>query len=163
MPDSAEHIARLPEHINAEAGTTPQQKARIDALLEQARRDFEPVHAQMKEDHELAIALLTEDRVDRAELETLRQNHLRMADQASMRATRLVADIADVLTPAQRKALAAKSATAPCRPRGMHHMGTHHGGWPSQPDARVPAWLNACCWWKARRWRPRAWWTMSPC
>jgi periplasmic protein CpxP/Spy len=122
MPHSAEHIAKLSEHINAEAGTTPQQKAKIDALLEQAGREFEPAHAQLQENHELVISILSQDRIDRAELENVRQDSVRLADQASLRMTQLVADIADVLTPAQRKALAARA-----RQHHTGHMGRHGG------------------------------------
>jgi len=39
-------------------------------------------------------------------LEAARAQHLQLADQASKRFTQLIADVGDVLTPAQRKALA---------------------------------------------------------
>jgi periplasmic protein CpxP/Spy len=122
MPHSAEHIAKLSDHINAEANTTPQQKAKIDVLLERAAREFGPAHAQMQENHKLVISILSQDRIDRAELEDVRQDSIRLADQASLRMTQLVADIADVLTPAQRKALAAR-----IHQHHTGHMGRHGG------------------------------------
>jgi protein CpxP len=122
MSHSAEHVARLSEHINTAAGTTPQQKARIDALFAQAHRDFTPTHARMQDNHALALSLLTQERVDRAALETVRQDSMRTVDEASLRMTKLFGDVAEVLTPAQRKALAALAE--------RHHSGHagKHGG-----------------------------------
>jgi protein CpxP len=40
-------------------------------------------------------------------LETARQAHLQLADQASKRVVQMIGDVGDVLTPTQRKALAA--------------------------------------------------------
>src|SRR6266478_5825887 len=49
--------------------------------------------------------LLSHDPVDRAALEALRADQLKLAEQASRRFTQALADVADVLTPEQRKAL----------------------------------------------------------
>jgi len=76
----------------------------------------------MQENHKLVISILSQDRIDRAELEDVRQDSIRLADQASLRMTQLVADIADVLTPAQRKALAAR-----IHQHHTGHMGRHGG------------------------------------
>ena len=53
-----------------------------------------------------AVELLSHDTVDRAALEALRADQLKLAEQASRRFTQALADVADVLTPEQRKALA---------------------------------------------------------
>jgi len=50
--------------------------------------------------------VLSQDHVDRAALETLRAEQLQLAEQASRRLTQALADVADVLTVAQRKQLA---------------------------------------------------------
>jgi protein CpxP len=107
MPGGGQHLARLAEHIEAEAGTTPEQKAQIDALVAQASTDFKALHAQLGQDHGAALAVLTQDRIDRTALESVRLSHMRLADQASVRITQLLGDIAEVLTPEQRKTLAA--------------------------------------------------------
>lgn len=66
----------------------------------------ENLHAARRE----ALELLAQERVDPAALEALRAKHLQLADQASRRLTRAIAEAADVLTPAQRKELAAHFA-----------------------------------------------------
>ena len=62
--------------------------------------------AKMHDARRQAVELLSRESVDRAALETLRADQLRLADQASMRFTQALADVADVLTPEQRKQLA---------------------------------------------------------
>jgi len=123
--DLAEHIPKLLEHIYVEVDATPEQKAKLDPILRQAVTDFAAMHTQAHGAHAQALALLTADTIDRTALETLRASHLQAADQASKRFVQLIADVADVLTPAQRKALAERIA--------QHHaqMGAqtswHHG------------------------------------
>lgn len=110
MGHSARHMAQLAEHIKAEAATTPQQGAQIDALIAQAGGDLQGLHAELQQDHRRALAALTQASVDRAELENARQSHLRAADQGSRRITQLLADVAEVLTPEQRQRVAAHVA-----------------------------------------------------
>jgi Spy/CpxP family protein refolding chaperone len=66
----------------------------------------ENLHAARRE----AIELLSQDKVDPAALEALRAKQIGLADEASRRLTRAIAEAADVLTPAQRKELAAHFA-----------------------------------------------------
>jgi protein CpxP len=66
------------------------------------------MHAQLQAARTQAIAALTQDTVDRPALEAARVAHLQLADQASKRLTQLLADVDEVLTPAQRTALAAR-------------------------------------------------------
>jgi len=113
MSHDGSHLARMAAHIEVAANATPEQKAQIDALVAQATGDLQALHAQGVQLHEQLHAVLTQDRVDRAALESLRFAHIRAADQASQRLTQLVADVADVLTPEQRRATIAKM-------QGMH-------------------------------------------
>ncbi len=122
--DLADHIPKLLEHIYIEVDATPEQKAKLDPILRQAVTDFAAMHTQAQGAHQQALALLTADKIDRAALETLRASHLAAADQASKRFVQLIADVGDVLTPTQRKALADRIA--------QHHaqgaqMSWHHG------------------------------------
>ena len=103
------HLAQVAAHINAAANTTPDQKARIDALVSQASSDWQAVHAQAALGHEQLHALLAQDRVDRAALENLRLTEMRLADQGSLRLTQLIGDVADVLTPEQRRTVVAQA------------------------------------------------------
>ena len=110
MGHSARHMAQIAEHIKAEAATTPQQGAQIDALVAQADADLQGLHAELRQDHQRALAALTQANVDRAQLEDARQGHLRAAEQGSRRITQLLADVAEVLTPEQRQRMAAHVA-----------------------------------------------------
>ena len=108
MRHDASHFLQMAAHIKAAANATPEQGARIDALVTQATTDLQALHAQGGQMHEQLHAVLTQDRVDRGALESLRQAHMRIADQGSQRLVQLMADVADVLTPEQRRTVIAK-------------------------------------------------------
>lgn len=83
-----------------------EQRQQIDAILDQSfeealvlRGDHEAMHGEL-------AAVLTADTVDRVALEALRADKIARADQMSRILTRTIADVADVLTPQQRRELA---------------------------------------------------------
>jgi Spy/CpxP family protein refolding chaperone len=100
------HVDHMLKHFYVEIDATDAQKARIAPLVKQAANDLMPLHSQLHAAHTQAIQALTQTTVDRASLEAARVEHLQLADQASKRITQLMADVGDVLTPPQRKALA---------------------------------------------------------
>ena len=53
-----------------------------------------------------AVALLSQASVDRAALENLRDEKIKLVEQGSRRLTQALADVADVLTPEQKRQLA---------------------------------------------------------
>jgi protein CpxP len=108
--DMTDHVEQMLQHVYAEIDVSDAQKAQIDPLVQQATADLAPLHAQMRDAHADLWAVLGADTVDRAAIETMRVEHIRAMDQASQRIAQLVEDIAEVLTPAQRKTLAAKIA-----------------------------------------------------
>ena len=108
--DFSEHVDKFLQHVYIEIDATDAQKAQLDPLVKQAVTDLMPLHSQVHDFHAQALALLSQDRVDRAAIETLRAEHIQAADQASRRIAQLLGDVAEVLTPAQRKALAAHVA-----------------------------------------------------
>ena len=108
--DFAAHVDKFLQHAYIEIDATPAQQAQLDPIVKQALADLMPLHRQMHDFHERALAALTADTVDRAALEALRAEHVQAAEGASRRVTQLIGDVADVLTPAQRKTLAARIA-----------------------------------------------------
>jgi protein CpxP len=106
--DVSAHVDHLLKHIYVEIDATDAQKAQISPLVQQAVNDLLPMHAQLQAAHAQAIQALTQSSVDRTALEAARVAHLQLADQASKRLTQLLADVDEVLTPAQRTALAAR-------------------------------------------------------
>ena len=95
------------KHLYVEIDATDAQKAQITPLVKQAVNDLLPLHTQLQAAHTQAIQGLTASPVDRTALEASRVAHLQLADQASKRLVQLMADVSDVLTPAQRSAFAA--------------------------------------------------------
>ena len=71
-----------------------------------AAQDLLPLRAKMHDARRQAVALLSQQHVDRAALEALRADQLKLAENASQRLTQALADVADVLTPEQRQQLA---------------------------------------------------------
>jgi periplasmic protein CpxP/Spy len=105
--DVSAHVDHVLKHLYVEIDATDAQKAQITPLVQQAVNDLLPMHAQLQAAHAQAVQALTGNTVDRTALEAARVAHLQLADQASKRLTQLLADVDDVLTPAQRTALAA--------------------------------------------------------
>ena len=104
--DASAHVDHLLKHLFVEVDATEAQQAQITPLVKQAMADLMPLHAQAQAAHTQAIQALTKDTVDRTALEAARVAHLQLADQASKRLVQLIADVDEVLTPAQRSALA---------------------------------------------------------
>jgi Spy/CpxP family protein refolding chaperone len=105
--DASAHVDHMLKHLFVEVDATDAQQAQITPLVKQAMADLLPLHAQAQAAHTQAIQALTQDTVDRTALEAARLAHLQLADQASKRLVQLIADVDEVLTPAQRSALAA--------------------------------------------------------
>jgi protein CpxP len=105
--DVSAHVDHVLKHVYVEIDATDAQQAQITPLVHQAVNDLLPMHTQLQAAHAQAIQALTQDTVDRSALEAARVAHLQLADQASKRLTQLLADVDEVLTPAQRSALAA--------------------------------------------------------
>jgi Spy/CpxP family protein refolding chaperone len=101
------HVDHMLKHFYVEVDATGAQQAQIGPLVKQAVDDLLPLHTQVRAAREQAVLALTQTTVDRASLESVRQQHLQLADQASKRMVQLIGDLGDVLTPAQRKSLAA--------------------------------------------------------
>ena len=101
------HVDHMLKHFYVEIDATDAQKAQIGPLVKQAVDDLLPLHSQLHAAHEQAMQALTQTTVDRTSLETVRQEHLQLAEQASKRMVQLIGDVGDLLSPAQRTALAA--------------------------------------------------------
>jgi len=104
--DHAAHISQAMQHLYVDLEATDAQKAQIEPLVKQAISDLQPLRAQLQSARDQALQAVTSTPVDRVALEAARTAHLQLADQASKRALQLIADISDVLNPAQRKTLA---------------------------------------------------------
>jgi Spy/CpxP family protein refolding chaperone len=117
--DPSAHMDHMLKHLYVDLDVTDAQKTQIDPLVKQAMQDLKPLHTQLNDAHTKALQSLTQPTMDRAALEASRAQAMQLADQASKRVTQLIADVGDVLTPAQRQKLADHLKKM--------HGGRHHG------------------------------------
>ena len=116
--DLEKHLDRMLKHLYVEIDATEEQKQRLEPIVKQAAKDLLPMREQLHMGRGEALELLTQERIDPAALEALRAKKIGLADEASRRLTRAIAEAAEVLTPAQRKELAAHFARRQAR---WHH------------------------------------------
>lgn len=83
-----------------------EQRARVTQIARQAAAELRGLRAQQMELRSKGLALLAAPEVDRAAIEALRAEQVRLVDAASKRISAALADTADVLTQAQRAKLA---------------------------------------------------------
>lgn len=81
------------------------QEQQMDALVETLIGDLQPLRSQHVEHRRAFIAELLRSQPDRAKLEGLRQEELRLADLASARVLDAVVQASETLTPEQREEL----------------------------------------------------------
>jgi len=111
-----EHLERMLKHLYVEIDATDEQKQRLAPIVKQTAKDLLPLRDSLHAERRQAIEILTQERIEAAAIEGLRARQLQLADQASRRLVRAVSEAAEVLTPAQRKQLAA-------------HFALRHGRW----------------------------------
>lgn len=103
-----ERLDRMLKHLYVEIDASDAQKQQLAPIVRGAAQDLLPLRAKMHDARRQAVELLSQESIDRAALETLRAGQLQLAEQASKRFAQALADVAEVLTPDQRKQLAAR-------------------------------------------------------
>lgn len=100
------HVQTMLQFVYDNTGATDAQKARLAALVQQANADLAPIQTSMRKSHMQMFSLLTADNIDRAAIEAARAAQMSATEQESKRSTQFITDVAETLTPVQRKALA---------------------------------------------------------
>lgn len=90
-------------HLAIEIDATNEQQEKLRAIVKGAVKDLVPLREKVQSARERARVLLTQPTVDRAAIEALRVEQMALADAASKRFTQALSDLADVLTPEQRR------------------------------------------------------------
>jgi Spy/CpxP family protein refolding chaperone len=98
------HIKEMLSGVDA----TAEQEAQVTSILRSAANDVRALKEQHVSAHKQLHEILSADVIDRARLEAVRTDQIRLADQASQRIVQGIADAAEVLTPEQRAALVAR-------------------------------------------------------
>ena len=98
-------IERMVKHVAIEIDATGEQQEKIIKLVTALAKDLQPLRDQMraagKEIHDLLLA----DTIDREALEKLRAERLAEAGRISQNLVNAVVEVAEVLSPEQRKLL----------------------------------------------------------
>jgi len=105
-----EHLDRMLERAFEKIDATPEQRAKIEPMVKQAAAELRPLREQARNARQEGMKLFSAERIDRGAIERLRAQQIQATDAASKRFTQALADVADVLTPEQRKTLAARFA-----------------------------------------------------
>ncbi|HJS37850.1 MAG TPA: periplasmic heavy metal sensor [Burkholderiales bacterium] len=114
-----EHLDRMLKHMYVEIDATEAQKHKLDPIAKQAVKDLQPLREKSREARLKSVELLAADKIDRGAIEKARAESMRAADATSKRFTQALADFAEVLTPEQRKTLAARMQRRGGRRGGM--------------------------------------------
>jgi len=94
------------------------QKAQATAIVKASVEKGAPLAEKLRGNHEQMRKLMSAATIDKAAIETLRAEQIKLVDEASKLATQTMQDIAEVLTPEQRAKLAEKMEK---RHGWMHH------------------------------------------
>ena len=99
-------IERGVERLGWAVDASSEQKQKINAITQKAADDIFELRAKHLEARKQLVETLAAPTVDRGKLEGLRVDQMKLAETATKRVADAVADIAEVLTPAQRADLA---------------------------------------------------------
>ena len=99
-------IERRVNRVLGAVDASTEQRQKVRSILEAAGNDLYPIRQQRMENRKQIGAALAAATIDRAKIEQLRQEQVKLNDTASKRMTDAITDAAEVLTPAQRAELA---------------------------------------------------------
>ena len=106
--ETREKLGWMADKLMKRVDGTDAQKAKVDALLDQIAPNVFRIHTDgraLREQLESAL-LDSKGEIDAAELESIRAEGMKLADEASKRAVGTLTQLADILTPEQREELA---------------------------------------------------------
>lgn len=98
-------IERRVERVLDKVDASSEQQQKITAIFQKAADDIFALRAQHLEGRKQIREALAAPTIDRARIETLRVEQMKLADTAAKRVTDALAEAAEVLTPAQRAEL----------------------------------------------------------
>ena len=106
-PDPAKMQTRIEQRVDrALSGTdaTAEQKQKVSGILKDAFKDMRAQHDKRVENRKAMEAALQAETIDPARIEAIRQEQMKVVDDASKRFTKALEDASNVLTAPQRQA-----------------------------------------------------------
>lgn len=99
-------VERMVERLVHATDASSEQRQKMNTIAQRAAEDIQALRERHIAGRTQIRDALAAPVIDRAKLETLRAEQMKLADEASRRITAAIADIAEVLTPTQRADLA---------------------------------------------------------
>jgi Spy/CpxP family protein refolding chaperone len=99
-------IERMVDRLAWAVDASSEQKQKINTIAQRVAGELAPLRQRHLDGRREMREVLAAPTVDRAKIEALRVEQMKLADEASRHITAAIADAADVLTPAQRADLA---------------------------------------------------------
>ena len=106
------------QHMLDEVKATDAQKSKAAGIVKASLTKGAPLAEKMRDNHVQMRKLMAAATIDKAAIETLRVEQMKLADEASKLATQTMEEVAEVLTPEQRAKLEEKMGK-----RGWMHRG----------------------------------------
>lgn len=106
------------QHMLKEVKASDEQKAKASEIVKASIAKGAPLADKLRDNHVQLRKLMSAASIDKAAIETLRAEQIKLADEASKLMTQTMQDVAEVLTPEQRAKLAEKMEK---RHGWMHH------------------------------------------
>ncbi|MEW6452084.1 MAG: periplasmic heavy metal sensor [Pseudomonadota bacterium] len=97
---------RMVRHAAIELDATNDQQEKLRAIVKSAVKDILPMSEKAQAARNKARELLTQDKVERSDIEKFRSEQAALADAFSKRIAQAIGDAAEVLSPEQRRKLA---------------------------------------------------------
>ena len=118
-------VTRMVKHVAIEIDATEEQQTKIATLVSAVAKDIRPMRKKMRATGKEIHEMLLKDAIDRNALEKLRADRLAEVDLMSKNITNALADVAEILTPEQRKLL--DERIEDFRSMRGHRRGWHRG------------------------------------
>jgi periplasmic protein CpxP/Spy len=104
-PIRVERVERRVDHMLQKVDATSEQTAKVNAIIEAAAKDIDPMRNEIADTRKQALSLLAAPQIDRGAIEKLRSERMAVMDKLTQRISTALADAADVLSPEQRQKL----------------------------------------------------------
>ncbi|HZR70392.1 MAG TPA: periplasmic heavy metal sensor [Burkholderiales bacterium] len=102
----ADRMEFMVQRMFSSVKASDEQKNQAGAIVRKAASDIRPLEQKLRDGRRAGLDLLSRPTIDRNAIEAQRAQQAALREQISQRTTQAMADLAEVLTPDQRAALA---------------------------------------------------------